>query len=75
MTEHEGAHGEHGDMLVIGSLFGGSVAALELKEKGDSLCISAASTDSESAASAMPTVSSSNTTATIYSITERAWRS
>jgi hypothetical protein len=142
MTKHEGAHGEHCDMLVVGSLFGGSVAALELTEKGDSLCISAvwrkryrkdlgettwyierfawpprwlkgiqriyvlakvmvhagvgigpralrrirnsrpptngartASTDSESAASAMPTASSNNTMATIYSIAERARRS
>jgi hypothetical protein len=134
-TLQKGARGEHCDMLVIGSLLGGSVAALELTEKGDRLRISAvwrkrydkdfaettwrierfawpprgrkgmqciyflarvlvhagvgigsrvlqrirnsrpftngartASTDSESAASVMPTASSSNTMATIYSI-------
>jgi hypothetical protein len=137
MTKQKGARGEHCDMLVIGNLLGGSVAALELTEKGDSLRISAvwrkrynkgvaekswdierfawpprgrkgiqhiywlakvmvhagvgtgsrllrrirnsrpstngartASTDSESAAS-MPTASSRNTMATIYSIATR----
>jgi hypothetical protein len=142
MIKQEGAHGEHCDMLVIGSLLGGSVAALELTEKGDGLRISAAwrkrynkdfgettwdierfawpprgregiqhiyllakvmvhagfgigsrvlqrirnsppstngartaSTDSESAASAMPTASSNNTMATIYSIATRPRRS
>jgi hypothetical protein len=142
MTKQKGAHGEHCDVLVIGSLLGGSVVALELTEKGDRLRISAvwrkrsdkdvtettwdikrfawpprglkgiqriyllakvmvhagvgigsrvlqrirnsrpstngactASTDSESAASVMPTASSSNTMATIYSIAERARRS
>jgi hypothetical protein len=142
MTKQKGTRGEHCDMLVIGNLFGGSVAALELTERGDCLRISAAwrkrynkdfgettwdierfawppqgrkgiqhiyllakvlvhagfgigsrvlqrirnsrpstsgartaSTDSESAASVMPTASSSNTTATIYSIATRPWRS
>jgi hypothetical protein len=41
MTKQKDTHGEHCDMLVIGSLLGGSVAALELTEKGDSLRISA----------------------------------
>jgi hypothetical protein len=142
MTKQKGARGEHCDVLVIGSLLGGSVAALELTETGDSLRISAAwrkrydkdsaetawdierfawpprgrrgiqriyvlakvmvhagvgigsrvlqrirnsrpstngagtaSTDSESAASVMPTASSSNTMATIHSIAKRARRS
>ncbi|MCV7408907.1 hypothetical protein AWC05_07085 [Mycobacterium florentinum] len=142
MTKQKDADGEHCDMLVIGSLLGGSVAALELTEKGDGLRISAvwrkrsdedfaettwdierfawpprglkgvqriyllakvmvhagvgigsrvlqrirnsrpstngaraASKDSESAATIMPTASSSNTMATIYSNTERVRRS
>ena len=137
MTKQKGA--EQCDVLVIGSLLGGHVAALELTEKGDSLRISAvwrrrsdkdfaetswdierfawpprglegirriflllivmahagvgigsrvflriwksrpsangaraASTDSGSAASVMPTTFSSNTVVTIYSIAERA---
>jgi len=142
MTKHKGSRGEHCDVLVIGNLLGGSVAALELTDKGDSLRISAvwrkrynkgfgqstwdierfawpprgrngirhiyllakvmaharfgvascvlqwirnsrlstsgartASTDSESAASVMPTASSRNTMATIYSIATRPRRS
>jgi choline dehydrogenase-like flavoprotein len=141
MTKQKGGHGEDCDVLVIGSLLGGRVAALELTEKGDGLRISAlwrkrsdesfaettwdierfvwpprrpkviqciyllaevvaqagvgigsrvlqrirnsrpstdgartVSTDSEAAASVMPTASSSNTMATIYSIAERARR-
>ena len=41
MTTQKGAHGEHCDVLVIGSLLGGSVATLELTEEGNSLRISA----------------------------------
>jgi hypothetical protein len=141
MTKQKDTHGEHCDVLVIGSLLGGSVAAFELTEKGDSLRISAvwrkrsdrdfagtswdierfvwparrlkgiqriyllaevmvhagvgigsrvlqrirnsrpstdgaraASTDSESAASVMPTAYPRNTMATISSVAERARR-
>jgi len=41
MTKHNDVHGEHCDVLVIGSLLGGNIAALELTEKGDGLRISA----------------------------------
>src|SRR5262249_55619355 len=41
MTKQKGVLGEHCDMLVIGSLLGGNVAALELTEMGDGLRISA----------------------------------
>ncbi|SPM36201.1 Choline dehydrogenase or related flavoprotein [Mycobacterium rhizamassiliense] len=41
MTKHKDVDGEDCDMLVIGGLFGGNVAAVELTEKGDRLRISA----------------------------------
>lgn len=41
MTKRKDAHPDYCDMLVIGSLMGGSVAAVELTEMGDSLRISA----------------------------------
>jgi hypothetical protein len=41
MTKQKGARDEDCDVLVIGSLFGGSVAAVELTERGDRLRISA----------------------------------
>jgi hypothetical protein len=41
MTKQKGARDEDCDVLVIGSLFDGSVAAVELTERGDRLRISA----------------------------------
>ena len=142
MKRRKGARGDDCDVLVIGSALGGSVAAVQLAEKGGRLRVSAvwrkvsdkdftettwgvkrfawaplgltgtqriywlgkvklhagvrvgsrvlqrirnsrsstncactAPTDSESAASVMPTTSPSNTMATVYSIAERRRRS
>jgi len=41
MTMRKGAHGDDFDVLVIGSGLGGSVAAVQLTEKGDRVRVSA----------------------------------
>ena len=41
MTKRKGAHDDDGDMLVIGSGLGGSVAAVQLAEEGDRVRVSA----------------------------------
>jgi hypothetical protein len=41
MTKRKGAYGDDCDVLVIGSGLGESIAAVELSEKGDRVCVSA----------------------------------